>query len=154
MNAGNFHQAAIQQCSKLQDRFAVLDIPGGQLPLNHAENPILNFRNGVGNQELKYAAAYYPWLQSSYPRTLKFSQLAFLDNANAPLVPDNLIPALAPMVQTLRDRITEEGRVFQKVAAPVLNRSNYNPISAHFETLRQAVVSANAVAGARTAFVP
>ncbi|WP_298712200.1 phage tail sheath C-terminal domain-containing protein [Chitinophaga sp.] len=157
VNAGNFNQAAIQQCAKLQDRFAVLDVPGGQLALNHAENPILNFRNGVGNQELKYAAAYYPWLQSSYPKTLHFSQLAFIDNANAAIPPatiNNIIPDLGAMVTGLRDRLAEEARVFSKIAAPVLNRSNYNPISAHLETLRLAVNTATTVANARTAFVP
>ncbi|MGE7778143.1 phage tail sheath C-terminal domain-containing protein [Chitinophaga sp. NPDC101104] len=155
--AGNFHQAAIQQCSKLQDRFAILDIPGGQLPLNHAENPVGNFRDRAGNQELKYAAAYYPWLQSSYPKSLLFTQLAFTDNANVAIPPatiNNIIPALGTMVQTLRDRLVEEGRVFSKIPAPVLNRSNYNPISAHLETLRLGVMTANTVANARTAFVP
>lgn len=157
VNTGNFHQAAIQQCSKLQDRFAVLDVSGGHLALNHAENPIGNFRTGVGNQELKYAAAYYPWLQSSYPKTLHFTQLAFIDNANAPIPPaniNNIIPAQSALVQDLRDRLTEEARVFSKITAPVLNRSNYNPISAHLETLRLAVMTANNVANARLAFVP
>ncbi|WP_109699994.1 phage tail sheath C-terminal domain-containing protein [Chitinophaga deserti] len=157
VNSGNFHKAAIAQCAKLQDRFAVLDIPGGQLGLAHAENPIGNFRTQVGNQELKYAAAYYPWLQSSYPQNLRFTQLAFIDQANA-AIPDgtinNIVPADSALVTGLRDRLLEEARVFSKIPSPVLNRSNYNPISAHFETLRMGVMTAINVANARTAFAP
>lgn len=156
-NGGNFHQAVIEQCARLQDRFGILDMLGGGLPLNHADDPITRFRTGVGNQELKYAAGYYPWLQTSYLKDISFSQLNIVDNADA-AVPDATIdtmtgnPVLDALVTDLRARLLEENRVFGKIAAPVLNRGNYNPMSAHLTRLRADVAAAANPAQARTAF--
>ncbi|RPD38904.1 phage tail sheath family protein [Chitinophaga barathri] len=157
VNGGNFHQAVIEQCARLQDRFGILDLLGGGLALNHADNPVLKFRTGVGNQELKYAAGYYPWLQTSYLKDISFSQLNIVDNADA-AVPDATIdtmtgnPVLDALVTDLRARILEENRVFGKIAAPVLNRGNFNPMSAHLTGLRADVVNAGNAAQARTNF--
>ena len=157
-NGGNFHQAVIEQCARLQDRFGILDMLGGGLALNHADNPILKFRTGVGNQELKYAATYYPWLQTSYLKDISFSQLNIVDNADV-AVPEATIntmtgnAALDGLVTELRARIAEENRVFAKIApTPVLNRGNYNPISAHLALLRHEVMIANTGPLARSAF--
>ncbi|MCA9680861.1 MAG: phage tail sheath family protein [Myxococcales bacterium] len=49
-------QQALALCSKLQDRFALLDVRGGNVD---------GFRNGVGNNNLDYGAAYHPYLQTT-----------------------------------------------------------------------------------------
>lgn len=158
INGGNFHQAVIEQCARLQDRFGILDMLGGGLALGHADNPILRFRNGVGTQEMKYAAAYYPWLQTSYPKDINFSQLNIVDNADVAVPPATIDtmtgnPALDALVTDLRARLLEENRVFGKIApTPVLNRGNYNPISAQLALLRHEVMIANTGPLARSAF--
>jgi uncharacterized protein len=45
---------SLAQCNKLMDRFAVLDVAGA------ANTEVTDFRNGVGNNFLKYGSAYYP----------------------------------------------------------------------------------------------
>ncbi|MGN7721079.1 phage tail sheath family protein [Chitinophaga sp. 22620] len=157
INGGNFHQAVIEQCARLQDRFGILDMLGGGLALGHADNPVLRFRNGVGTQEMKYAAAYYPWLQTSYLKDVSFSQLNIVDNADVAVPPATINtmtgnPALDVLVTDLRARLLEENRVFGKIPSPVLNRSNYNPMSVHFTRLRQEVMTAGNAAQARTNF--
>jgi uncharacterized protein len=47
------------QCNRLGDRFAILDVPNG------ADNAIKDFRGEIGNNNLKYGAAYHPYLQTS-----------------------------------------------------------------------------------------
>ncbi len=47
---------ALAQCEKLGDRFAVLDVPDGDVAV---------FRNKIGTNNLKYGAAYYPYLQTT-----------------------------------------------------------------------------------------
>ncbi|MEC4678455.1 MAG: phage tail sheath C-terminal domain-containing protein [Nitrospirota bacterium] len=47
---------ALAQCEKLGDRFTVLDIPEGDISV---------FRNKVGTANLKYGAAYHPYLETS-----------------------------------------------------------------------------------------
>ncbi|MEM8939141.1 MAG: hypothetical protein AAGC64_07330 [Bacteroidota bacterium] len=51
-------QAALLQCEDLKDRFCVFDI---QKADTHADA----FRNGIGTNNLKYGAAYTPYLQTS-----------------------------------------------------------------------------------------
>ena len=50
-------QAALAQCKKLQDRFAILDVPNGD---------VSTFRDSAtGTNALDYGAAYHPYLQTS-----------------------------------------------------------------------------------------
>ena len=50
------NQAALAQCRKLGDRFAILDVKGGD---------VTKFRNGVLVDNLMYGAAYHPYLATS-----------------------------------------------------------------------------------------
>jgi len=66
-------QAMLQQCNDLQDRFAVLDIRGGASAfVSHDEtadsvatnNSQLRNRSLFGTANLKYGAAYYPFIKT------------------------------------------------------------------------------------------
>lgn len=48
---------ALLQCKKLGDRFLIVDVPNGE--------KIDDFRSGIGSNNLCYAAAYYPYLQTT-----------------------------------------------------------------------------------------
>jgi uncharacterized protein len=57
--------AALLQCKTLQDRFTIMDIHGGNIPLSNPdvdmETAVANFRtSGIGTDNLKYGAAYTP----------------------------------------------------------------------------------------------
>lgn len=49
-------QASLAHCKKLGDRFAILDVVGGDVGA---------FRDGIGTQNLNYGAGYYPYLQTT-----------------------------------------------------------------------------------------
>lgn len=49
-------QAALGQCAKLGDRFAILDLPG---------DDVQGFRDGIGANDLMYGAAYHPHLRTA-----------------------------------------------------------------------------------------
>lgn len=60
---------ALAQCQKLKDRFVIMDVHGDDLSLSSADTnlteAIKNFRDtGVGNDNLKYGAAYAPNLET------------------------------------------------------------------------------------------
>ncbi|WP_019506273.1 hypothetical protein [Pleurocapsa sp. PCC 7319] len=56
--------SVLSQCNKLQDRFGIFDVLAGDGKT--ATSAIGgNFRNGIGTSDLKYGAAYYPYLQTS-----------------------------------------------------------------------------------------
>lgn len=159
--AGNLHQAIIEQCNRLQDRFGILDVLAGDLgPDDLVTQPIDEFRDAVGNNNLKYAAAYYPWLYSTYLKEIHFTQISLFDTADPPVaIPDATIdtmtgnPALDGLVTALRPNLLEEQRIFSKVVTvPVLGRNNYNPLTAKLDQLRAAVMAATVEDDARTAF--
>ena len=159
VNAGNLHKAMVEQCGRLQDRFAILDMTEGYRAPDHATTPILQFRNQVGTQNLKYGATYYPWLATSYLVDVSFSQLLFVDDQAVPVaIPDATIntisgnPQLDALITALRARITEEQNVFGKIISVTLNRNNYNPLSARLQALREIVLAAGTAALVRPAF--
>ncbi|MCE9667743.1 phage tail sheath subtilisin-like domain-containing protein [Myxococcus stipitatus] len=57
-------QAVLAQCNRLRDRFAIFDIHGGGATLDAAG--LLANRGYFGNNHLKYGAAYYPFLKTSF----------------------------------------------------------------------------------------
>jgi hypothetical protein len=67
----SLQQMVLEQCAKLQDRVGVFDIKenvtGGQ------KKGVENFRNNIGINNLKYAAAYTPWVYATYPREVEFT---------------------------------------------------------------------------------
>ncbi|AUX33638.1 hypothetical protein SOCE836_057990 [Sorangium cellulosum] len=63
--AADYHelcQAALAQCHKLGDRFAIFDVKKDAAP---DKKDIDVFRDEIGTSNLAYGAAYYPYLQTS-----------------------------------------------------------------------------------------
>ena len=61
-DAGDFYalqKNMLDQCASLKNRFAIFDTPE---PSADMLSDIRQFRDGTGNDNLKWGAAYYPWL--------------------------------------------------------------------------------------------
>ena len=54
----DIYQAALAQAANLMDRFVIMDVP-------QSENEVEDFRNGVGMNNLRFGAAYYPYLNTT-----------------------------------------------------------------------------------------
>jgi phage tail sheath protein FI len=70
---------ALQQCESLKNRFVIIDLHGGDKPLNDAKTDItaaaVNFRtNGTPANNLKYGAVYAPNLETVVPFTVDPAQ--------------------------------------------------------------------------------
>lgn len=61
-------QEALKQCGELKDRFAVLD-------LRQADPNGASFRDKIGINNLKYGAAYTPWLKLNYSKPVAYAQV-------------------------------------------------------------------------------
>lgn len=68
---GALHKAMLNQCAELGDRFAILD-PKLDCSLDTA---LEEFRNNVGNNNLSYGAAYYPYLTTTYTKEISFDEM-------------------------------------------------------------------------------
>lgn len=67
-------QAALMQCNKLQDRFSVFDLLEAKAADNTFdwEEGIEDFRNKIGINNLKYGAAYTPWLKANLGMNIRY----------------------------------------------------------------------------------
>lgn len=66
---------ALLQCENLKDRFVVMDV-------KKDDHNGINFRNGIGINNLKYGAVYTPWLEVIIPKQVKYSD--FMNTTAAP----------------------------------------------------------------------
>lgn len=62
-------EQVLLHCVKMQSRVALFDVYDGQKPLSHAADDVITGSNGfrakTPNDNLNYAAAYYPWLNTN-----------------------------------------------------------------------------------------
>ncbi len=73
----DLQQQALAQCGKLMDRFAVLDLlesKEGDATFGWQEG-IEEFRNKIGINNLKYGAAYTPWLKSNLGLKIRYRDI-------------------------------------------------------------------------------
>ncbi len=76
-NRKTINDDMLAQCSKLQDRFAIMDaaVLGGTV---HDDES--GFRDDVGNDDLKYGAAYYPSLKTTLRLSYSADEVAITDS--------------------------------------------------------------------------
>ncbi len=68
----SIHTESLAQCAKLQDRFVIMDMHGGddislfdREPKNYLQDAIKNFRqDGIGINDLRYGAVYFPNIET------------------------------------------------------------------------------------------
>jgi phage tail sheath protein FI len=80
-NCYGLQQAVLKHCGyEMRNRVAILDVANGWRDIRDpAGNCIADFRNGVGTNQLNYAAAYYPWLNTTL---VQDTELSFQNVAN------------------------------------------------------------------------
>ncbi len=165
-NFGTLQASALTQCADLGDRFLITDLRNGDQEASLTVNPFTDFRNNVGTGNLKYGAAYYPWLNSIYLPSVSFSQLAFFDTTPA-AIPDGTIDTLTGdseidgLTVSARRANTSANDIVAAITAALpgghpltLSRANLPDLDTHFSNLYDTVRNTDSTdtAGVRTAF--
>ncbi len=76
----SLYSKVLSQCADLQDRFAIIDCKmDGTAAATAAapHNPVSGLRNAIGTDNLKYGAAYYPWLKTTMGYNYDASSVTF-----------------------------------------------------------------------------
>jgi phage tail sheath protein FI len=139
-------QRALDQAGRLMDRFAVLDLRENVLP---TVDYVQEFRDTIGINQLKYGAAYTPWLHSAYPKTVPFSTFnaagRVKDPAAANVALDNLPidPALNDLVRAANTSIADEAAIRARVDALRTGAITFSTINDRYGSLRRPVSTAN-----------
>lgn len=61
------YKEALGQCGRLMNRMVIIDLYPAAGETQFDENMIARFREGIGEENLKYGAAYYPYLRTTIP---------------------------------------------------------------------------------------
>jgi hypothetical protein len=106
-NCISVQQAVLQHCGGvMKSRFAILDVWGGYLGLKDDPNPINEFRNHLGINYLDFAAAYYPWVNTT---VVQDNELSYRNISNPELLQELLrqekgLPADLPPNATPKEK--------------------------------------------------
>jgi uncharacterized protein len=90
-NLGLVQIQALLQCQKLMDRFVIMDVK--------PTADFKNFRDDVGNENLKYGASYYPYLKTTLPHNYRFDQINGTDPGEVDF--DSIYPSLSAEITAL-----------------------------------------------------
>ena len=71
---GLVQKHALMQCASLMDRFTIMDIIQ-ETPGTSLDSDSEKFRDAIGNQNLKYGAAYYPDVKASFGYDFRFNEI-------------------------------------------------------------------------------
>ena len=97
-DAASVQQAMLTHCGvDMRNRFAILDIHGGDQPAVAADDPVAAFRSDIGTTGGDYAATYYPWLVSSLFEAKDFD-FEDIEPSSRPLMMDILTRAVGAEV--------------------------------------------------------
>lgn len=99
----------LNQCAKLQDRFAILDT----YERSSIVTEMNDFRSNIGTQNLKYGAAYYPRLNTAIPYQYEASDNAVIHVQLVSLAYKSITAALVAditpgMVTTIKAAIADQ----------------------------------------------
>ncbi|WP_437312526.1 phage tail sheath family protein [Sorangium sp. So ce385] len=115
--AADYHelcQAALAQCARLGDRFAIFDVKKDAEP---GKKDIDVFRDGIGTSDLAYGAAYYPYLQTSLSYAYADPDVTIQDGAAAGVALDTLKASRTAIYQQVKARLAAERVVLPPSAA-------------------------------------
>ncbi|MFH1120010.1 MAG: phage tail sheath C-terminal domain-containing protein [Bacteroidota bacterium] len=103
----SLQQKALAQSAKLMDRVALCDLEKAT-DATAFNTKVSDFRNGVGINDLKYGAAYGPWINANLPRQLRRKNLILKrDGTNAVIQLESLTTD-ADILKLLSDVVLAE----------------------------------------------
>jgi phage tail sheath protein FI len=119
----NLMTQSLQLCATMEDRFTIMDVYHGYLDRTFDNADVITvFRNAVGGSNLNYAAAYYPWLNTSLPASFGFTNINL--NNGAPIALGAIVTGNVAISQ-----ITNAAQDLSTLVTPFLTAPNYYTVA-------------------------
>lgn len=117
-------QAMLMQCGqKMKNRFAILDVHSGYEKRTYDANDVITkFREGIGNNNLNFGAAYYPWV---YTSIVQKDEISYRNISNADVL-EKLLTSEASEVNADSKRAEEAKIEIKKISATDTNEESLN----------------------------
>lgn len=143
------YTSILDHCANTQSRFAILDLEK-QSPLISTSEVVGEFRNKIGINNLKYGAAYYPWLRTA---VVQPSEVTF-ENFDATVDLSKILPEAAALkvVSNFKpsNPITETEKLNYHQALKATSPT-YNNILSEIRNFLNELPPSSAIAGLYTA---
>lgn len=122
-------QSALTQSADLMDRVTIMDIPKADTATTHA-NAVQNFRNKIGMSNLKYGAAYTPWLLANITKDVSFRDI--YNKTTKLSVPVDFATfttdaAVATLIADLKQVILDNNTFTARINNYLTNITDYKP---------------------------
>lgn len=128
VDLGDLQKQALGQCNKLMDRFALLDVYDGDQERSHDDADVITrFRDNVGMQNLKYGAAYYPWIRSSLDFNVDYRNISLVKASGSTDLAS--ISSDPSMVNALENAYSDIDTIESLLDDPAGTGSKYSDIS-------------------------
>lgn len=136
--------AALSQCKKLMDRVTLCDtISSGDFG-----DDVQKLRNGIGINNLKYGAAYGPWINTSLPRTFYYRDLTLKrDNKDGDPIAASGLTSDSAIQQMLSD-VAEAQKAVDALKDAEADGTDDTTWAAKFKKLSDAYNASSATAAA------
>ena len=120
----SLQQAALEQCAKLGDRFAILDLYPKSTGLPDLDDTVQDFRDKVGIRNLNYGAAYTPYLRTNLSKKITYRQVSTkLKRGGATIDLKGLAPAEAGKALETLDKAVKDVDELTKLLPSIPNAS-------------------------------
>lgn len=149
---GEVQQAAIKQCADLQDRFTICDVKetAGGDDITYASD-IDTFRFNIGTKNLKYAAAYTPFINAGLTKTIHYRDIYLDLNKGGAVTVQALttIPAVITIADNLDKAVSDVDTLGTDIATVI--GGGFSDLKDKYYSLVNALKSTTNDAGAITA---
>ncbi|TRY29856.1 phage tail sheath family protein [Aliiglaciecola sp. M165] len=137
-------QRTLAQCANLQDRVGLFDLY--ETSDRELDEAVEEFRNNIGINNLKYGAAYAPWLHTAYKKTINmkvFQDSVTLTDGTPQALEELTADAdLNALVTTAKTALTDQVTLSTMVS-DILTGQNENSLKARYATLRNALMASD-----------
>ena len=148
----SYHRDALLQCAELKDRFTIIDLFGSSQDL---AQDVKDFRGekGIGTNNLNYAAAYHPWLETTLGYGNDESLVSVTVVGGAPNVTGHMLrfdtstSGLAALAEPPGNPAPDKKDFYEKRSLYHLDNGAYTKIKAAIESFRLTLPPSGAMAG-------
>jgi len=121
-NLYSLQQQALAQANNLQDRVVICDL----MDTGDLETDVSNFRSSIGINNLKYGAAYTPWLRTAFPKKLHFRNIALERTSGSTVLLENLTSDsdIKALIADLRTAVSEYDGIQTSIIEAIAGAGN------------------------------
>ncbi|HEY9115529.1 MAG TPA: phage tail sheath C-terminal domain-containing protein [Bacteroidales bacterium] len=146
----NLQQQALQQCGDLMDRVTICDL----MNTGDLDADVETFRSKIGINNLKYGAAYTPWLKTQLPKSVHYRNITLKRGSGSTVLLENLTSdaATKALIADLRTAISESNNVKSSIIEAVAGagKTLKQTFDAAIDTYDSTITTASTLATIRT----